>query len=121
MTHGATKKIMLEMRQERNLPKIKIMGGNFITIKDIIELIPDILQYFVSGYIFISIFKSICSIRVDTLIQIIYSCVISFSLISGIRNINETWIHAAFLNGLWGLSSLVSYSQFQLQSFFKLI
>lgn len=77
-----------------------------ISLKDIITIIPDILQYFVSGYIFILIFKSICSKKIGATIQLIYSCVISFLFISLINGLNAVWIKSALLNNLWVISIL---------------
>lgn len=66
-------------------------------------MIPDILQYFVSGYIFIFIFNTICSKKIEPLMQLIYSGVISFSWVSLIRVLNLIWIKAAWLDNLWGI------------------
>lgn len=58
-------------------------------IKDLINNIPDILQYFVSGYIFISVFCWIASKKINLTVQAIWSLAISFTLAPFIRTINK--------------------------------
>lgn len=77
-----------------------------ISLKELLTIIPDILQYFVSGFIFITVYKNICSKKIDAIIQFISSCVISFTLVSLIRAINSIWFQQVWLNNLWVIVSL---------------
>jgi len=72
-----------------------------IPIKDIIGMIPEILQYFVPGFIFIFIFRSLCSIKIDSSMQLINSCVISFIWVSLINMANEIWWNNCLVTNLW--------------------
>lgn len=76
------------------------------TLKDLINNIPDILQYFVSGYIFISIFCWIASKKVNFTLQIIWSLIISFTITSFINAINISFLKCDFLNNIWGVTFL---------------
>lgn len=72
-------------------------------IKDLLDIIPDILQYFVSGYIFIFLFTSITTKKIDQTISIIFSCVISFLWISFINVVIDNpsiWIVTSISCGL---------------------
>ena len=72
-----------------------------ISIKDIIGIIPEILQYFVSGFIFVFIFKTICSKKIDNTMQLIGSCVLSFIWVSLIKSLNEIIWGSCLLSNLW--------------------
>lgn len=77
-----------------------------VVLKDLIKIIPDILQYFVSGYIFISIFCWIASKKINLTVLLIWSAIISFTLTSFIKAINISFIKLNFLNNIWGISFL---------------
>lgn len=70
-------------------------------MQDIIKIIPDILQYFVSGYIFIFIYKNLCTKKINFSLQLIGSCVISFVWVSLINSVNAIWLDYDALNELW--------------------
>lgn len=73
-----------------DLKKLQNKGKvNFININQIISILPDILQYFVSGYIAVLIFKWTAAKKVPLNMQIILSCVISFVTISIIKTFNK--------------------------------
>ena len=51
-------------------------------MEELITLLPDILKYFVPGYLAILLFKSIAARKVETDITLIISCIISFVTIA---------------------------------------
>jgi hypothetical protein len=77
-----------------------------IDIKNIIETIPEILQYFVSGYIFMTLFTFLASKVVDQSVKLICSCVVSFIWVSLIRSLNSVFIQSHILNSIWVISCL---------------
>lgn len=72
----------------------------------LLDIIPDILQYFISGFIFVFIYKILCSKKIELSMQLIMSCVISFAWVSLINAINEIWLHNCHLSSLWVVVSI---------------
>lgn len=54
-------------------------------LSKIISELPNILQYFVPGFLLISIFNSIVSKSIDKGIKFIMSCILSFAFIAGVK------------------------------------
>jgi len=77
-----------------------------INLKEIIAIIPDILQYFVSGSIFVLIYRTVCSKKIEPFMHLVWSCVISFVWVSLIRTVNELWLRFCWLDSLWVVVSI---------------
>ena len=72
-----------------------------IKISEILSIIPDVLQYFVSGYVFLFFYKTICSKKIDSTMQLIGSCVISFSWVALLRAIDELYQGGNLFGNMW--------------------
>ncbi len=69
--------------------------NSIIDIIQIIDAIPKILQYFVSGYLFIILFVAVTTKKIDSSIRFIFSCIISFiwiALINAIFTNIDIWL-----------------------------
>ena len=74
----------------------------FINLQQIIDIIPSILQYFIPGYIFLTLFNWITAKTQTESQKTIFSCVISFISISIIKTLNSFLFKWDLLNNnIW--------------------
>ncbi len=84
-------------------------------ISKIIHEIPNILQFFIPGYIFFIIFTAAISKKAEGSIRFVFSCVLSFSFIALINAvcsifgwaIQDIWVRVAISIGLAVVTSIV--------------
>lgn len=65
-------------------------------MKETIEYLPEILQFYIPGFIFLSIIIGICQYKISISTKTVISCVCSFIFVSGIRVIGASNIWSVF-------------------------
>lgn len=96
-----------------------------MTLKEILSIIPEILQYFIPGYIFLIILISIISKKIENVtVKFIWSCVISYAIIAinnAVFNITDIWLDVLITIGMAIFLGILFAKLYLWKTFHKLI
>lgn len=94
---GIVSKLKINGLEYRYYISYMLGGIRIDSLFALINSIPQLMQYFVSGYVFLVIFTNLTSVKAEEKIRFILSCIISYINVTLISVTNELFIHNRYL------------------------